>query len=54
MGIGLSEQKEKGPLNSPRDSYKFIKQKKHRKERKKAKQDPECQATYKKYKGYEY
>ncbi len=33
--------------------HKFLKRKKRRKERHKAKRNPECLASYNKYKGYE-
>jgi hypothetical protein len=33
---------------------KYLKKSKIREERRKAKQDPECFDTYRKYKGYEY
>lgn len=64
MAIGLTEQAEPGttvmlatlrkPWAAVRKSRKWIKAKKHRRERARAKVDPECMAQYRRYHGWEW
>jgi hypothetical protein len=47
----LFEQKERGLYAT---SNKWVKRKKHRVERRRAKQNPECIPCYRKYKGWQF
>ena len=42
------------PWRQCRGNYKFGKLNKHRRERRRAKQDPECLPQYRRYNGWEY
>lgn len=57
MSAGLTEQIERGMrhlLGVRGKSCSDVKARKHRTERRRAKQDPECLPCYRKYRGYEY
>ena len=49
-----NEMKRRGRHGECNHSAKSIKQAKHRVERRRAKQDPECQSAYRKYSGWMY
>ena len=42
------------PWKTPKNSHRFGKTLKHRVERRRAKQDPDCVPAYRKYAGYEW
>lgn len=50
--MGLGEQAD-GKSKRGNGCHQFLKKRKHRIERRKAKKDPESQPTYTKYKGWE-
>lgn len=64
MSIGLQDQIERGdiqetfckahPWSEIKNSHKWGKAMKHRRERYRAKQDPECLPQYRKFKGWEF
>lgn len=53
MGRRLMEQADGKSTGHKSGYHKFIKKYKVRAERRQAKRDPECQAAYRKYAGYE-
>ena len=42
------------PWGMDKRSHKFLKDLQHRRERRRAKKDPECSAEYRKYDGYDW